>query len=90
MNMESQMSVFDWLDEVHRRRAKLDAIDHIIAWRNNDPFGELVRQRLMRLDETVIEKDPHAALWLITAEVRRHHPLLFARHRVLNFLERFT
>lgn len=79
-----------WLEEIHRRREKLDIIDHIIAWRNNDPFSEIVRKRLVRLDENILVKDPDAALWLITAEVRRHHPVLFARHCWLNFLERFT
>jgi hypothetical protein len=88
--MESQMSVFDWLDRIHRRRAKLDAIDMIVAWRNNDPFCELIRKRLDRMDENVLSENPCAALRLITAEVRRHHPVLFARHRVLDFLERFT
>lgn len=79
-----------WLELVHRRREKLDAIDQLIGWRHNDPFSERVRQRLVRLDEDVLIKDPHAALWLITAEERRSHPLLFARYRVLQFLQRFS
>lgn len=83
-------NVVRWLERVHCRRAKLDAIDCLIAWRNNDPFAELVRKRLDRLDEDILVHAPHAALELITAETRRHHPVLFARHRLLQFLERFT
>jgi hypothetical protein len=83
-------NVVRWLEHLHYRQAKIDAIDILIAWRNNDPFAELVRQRLIRMDEAVLVKDPNAALWLTAAEVRRHHPVLFARHCVLNFLERFT
>ena len=84
------MSVVQWLESIHIRRAKLDALDAIARWRNNDPFAELVRKRLDQLPEELLVKDPHAALRLITAEVRRHHPLLFRKHQWLNFLERFT
>lgn len=54
-----------------------------------DQFVEFVLARVKRMRTSVVVKNPNVVLWLITAEERRAHPLLFAKHRVIEFLQRF-
>lgn len=83
-------AVIRMLERIHLRREKIDALDHLIGWRRNDPFCEIIRQRLDKLPEDLLMQDPNAALQLITFQERQAHPYLYARHRVLEFLERFA
>lgn len=55
-----------------------------------DQFIENVYRRIKRISPKVLIKNPNAALWLITAEERRFHPVLYAKHCVIVFLQRFT